>query len=260
MAIAQSSPSPNIDDEPLILDVPPQGVKLNTLDITSKQQLLGGGAKTFVDVQDGTLVTPGEPLVYYVQPQSNPLIWSGELPVSKEDERYYMIWFNFTLNILKGRRVKELTFRARLDTPSATARMLVPMQVTTPEEVKKTIDLGISFSAPGQEAKAGAEAKWKHSVAFTQMIPIIKAYGIGTPEFSWVFQGVENNPVEEGARGVAAVVSVPAEAKELRVSFTWEAELERRFPNDLFINIPASVQEQTSNLLLQPELMRDRAP
>ncbi len=258
MAAAQTDGPSTGDDEPLILDVAPPGVKIITLDITGKQQLLGGGTQKDIDVQDGKLVTPGDPLVYYVRPQSNPVALNGELPVSKANERYYMIWFNFTLNLLKGRRVKELTFHARLDTASATARMLYPLLVTTPEEVKNNFEVGFSFSAVGKQAEAGA--KWNHSIGFTHLIPIVKSFGIGTREFSWVFQGLGNSPVEEGSRGVAAIVSVPSETKELGVTFTWGMELERRFLTELFGSIPAKVQTQTSKLLLQPELAPTSAP
>lgn len=251
--MAQSVTPAGSGAEPLILDAKPPTTGLVELDITSRQQALG--TQKIIDVQEGQIVLPGEPLVYVLHPQSNPLVWKGEIPLSKPGQRYYLIRFYFTLNLLNGRRVKQLTFRGRLDTADAVAWELLPPTVTTPEEVKTSMDLAFSISASpaGEVAKAGADANWTRSVAFTRLTPVIIAKGGGRPDFSWVFRGVGDNPVDEGARAVATVVSVPPEAKELKVSFAWDVELERRFPNDLFRfrDVPVWVQEQTRDLPLQ---------
>lgn len=245
--MAQTNTAASSGEESLILDTKPPTTALTTLDIVSTQGVLSGGEHKVIEVQEGQ-ITCGAPLVY---PELNPLAENGVNPLSKPDVRYYLIKFQFTLHPLKERRVKRLTFRVRLDAAELLALQLIPTRVTTSEEVKKSDNLGISISlSPIGVAKAEAAGKTARSVTYTELKPLITAYGGGESNFYWVFQGADDNPVDEGWKQVAALVSASTSAKELRVSFSWDVELARRF-FDMFRDVPVMVKEETRDLALQ---------
>ena len=249
-AMAQIKTSIGLSEETLLLDAspPPNKDSLITKDIVSTQQVLGGDTAKAIKVQEGQVVTRGTPLVY---PQvNNPLAVNGVNPIAP-GKCYYLIRFDFTLYPLKERHIKSIIFGVRLDTADSVAFMLIPAHITTSEDVKELEELGLSFSAsPVGGPTIGAAGKIIRSVSSIRLKPLITAYGGGAPNFSWKFQGVGNDPVEEGWKTVAAVVQAPTNAKTLKVTFSYEVELARRF-FDAFRDVPVTVQDETRDLPLQ---------
>lgn len=225
---------------------------LATLDIVSNQGSLGKEDTSSLRVREGR-VTVGKPLIYSLQEPKVGATYLSPMP-NGEKWRFYLVVFRFTLHPPQGERYyRKMTFKVSLVETRTTAFQLLPERVVSKENVTQSFDLGFSICLPGgsttglgrSEASIGAA----QTVQFTQLQPVITAFGDGESEFYWCYTGPPHMPVEPGARRTAVVLQVPPVTESLKTTILWNVELERKL-FDVWRNVPVRVDALPMELAL----------
>lgn len=195
-------------------------------ELTSEAQTLSsdGGARR---MREGS-VSIGRPRIVVLRDDELPdAVRRGP---GATERAFVLVQLVFDLDGLRGsRRYREARFQVVLNVPDAVAHSLWPMLVTTEAEVEtsRTFGLQVDLSLGALEGAPSAELGRDTVFRYSSLQPVITAFGVGRPRFSWAFSARPTADLEPGNRSVFAVLDVPVATPTITGTFDWEVDITR---------------------------------
>lgn len=202
-------------------------VPVATKDLVIEERALADGAADRILVE-GT-VSYGEPRLALLPPPVKD-DWSGggrgglglgPLPDPREWDLYLAVLPYTFAWPPAGRTFLRAQVSFEVSQTGVSAYSLLPLDVTLPVETTRVYTLSPELQFMEVGASLGGRER---RLVFTNLRPLITAYGLGTGTFSWRYSGPPGDGLRDGSRLSAVVLQVPRPVRRFsltaRTSFT----------------------------------------
>jgi hypothetical protein len=171
-------------------------------------------------------ITYQEWYITYLAPhKKTPLVWSLDNNRDKWD--MYFIRFPFTLHATpENRYYKEVVFYISLSDKLVTAYDLFPTDITSKEEVGKSVIISPEGKFKGVELSLGS---YNTTVKFTRLFPEISAFGVGENNFYWRYSSSESNGVLPGVKHALIILKVPHGMRQINGEIYYNAVMAKQW-------------------------------
>lgn len=157
---------------------------------------------------------------------------AGEMETDQVDgsvssRSFYLVRIPFTLHPPYGdQRYDEVRFEIQLeDTESARPYEIFPHDITVDEDVKRAFILSPSLKFKGVEGAIGSAAL---TVEYTNLRPVISAYGVGESEFYWIYDDPRGSGIPTGTKYSLVVLDVSSGTAAVSGTLSWQLVLKKR--------------------------------
>lgn len=143
---------------------------------------------------------------------------------------FQLIHFRFDLEALPpGRQYSSASFSVAFEREDARFMEVHPVLVTTSVDVEKasTFTIGPDLTFDGLGGGSLGNAALGRRFRYTRLEPVIAAFGAGGPEVRWEFSPSAESELTPHARATFAVLQLPKDVEDLRITFESEATISR---------------------------------
>lgn len=210
-----------LNEEPIVAN----DAKLHSIELYSEEQPLGERSLPSVPIKEGT-ITYMDGIIQYLSPgKQSHLQWSLNNDKGKWD--MYFIRFPFTLHATpENRYYKEVVFYISISDKSVTAYDLFPKDITSKEEVNKSVVIAPEGKFKDVELSLGS---YNTTVKFTRLQPEISAFGVGENKFYWRYSSLGGSGVLPGSKHALIILKVPHGVRQVNGEIYFKAVMAKQF-------------------------------
>lgn len=219
-------------EELILSDEPGASANVNqqeqVIELYSKElPLKGGNAASPVLIYEGKITYQDRDwdITYLAPHKKTPLV--RPLDNNRDKWDMYFIRFPFTLHPTpENRYYKKVVFYVSISDKSVTAYDLFPQEITSKEEVEKSVVIAPEGKFKGVELSLGS---YNTTVKSTRLRSDISVFGVSENKFYWRYSSSESNGVLPGVKYALIILKVPHGMRRVNGEIYYEAVMAKQW-------------------------------